>query len=145
MWQYVARRLIFMVFTVWVISLIAFAVIQLPPGDYVTTLTSRMAAAGASSSIALLEQQLREQYGLDQPIYVQYFKWIENILLNGRFGYSFTYQEDAREIIFERLPLTFSISFLSIVFIWLVALPIGIYSAVNKSTWADYVATFVGF
>jgi peptide/nickel transport system permease protein len=145
MWQYLARRLTYMLFTVWVISLIAFAVIQLPPGDYVTTLTSRMAAAGASSNIPLLEQQLREQYGLDQPLPVQYMKWTGNIMLHGQFGYSFTYQQDASQIIFERLPLTFSISFLSIIFIWLVALPIGIYSAVNQYTWGDYLATFIGF
>src|SRR5258708_7346352 len=134
-----------MIFTVWVISLIAFWVIQLPPGDFVTTMVGRLVAAGGGASVPQLEQQLRQEYGLDQPVYVQYFKWINNILTKGQFGYSFNYQEDARQIILERLPITFAISSLSIVFIWLVALPIGIFSAVNKYTWGDYLATFVGF
>lgn len=143
--RYFVRRLTYMIFTIWVISLIAFVVIQLPPGDFVTTMTARLSVAGGSASVAQLEQQLREQYGLDQPITVQYFKWLGNILFRGQFGYSFTYQQDARRIILERLPLTFSISFTSIVFIWLVALPIGIFSAVNKYTWGDYLASLVGF
>jgi peptide/nickel transport system permease protein len=145
MWQYILRRLGYMIFTVWVVSLISFAVIQLPPGDFVTTMVGRLAAAGGSTSVPQLEQQLREQYGLDQPVYVQYVKWMEHILLDGRFGFSFTYQQDASQIIFERLPITFIISFLAVLFIWVVALPIGIYSAVNKYTWGDYLATFVGF
>lgn len=123
MWQFILRRLGYMIFTVWVVSLISFAVIQLPPGDFVTTMVGRLAAAGGSTSVPQLEQQLREQYGLDQPVYVQYVKWMEHILLDGRF----------------------IISFLAVLFIWVVALPIGIYSAVNKYTWGDYLATFVGY
>ncbi len=145
MWQYLLRRVAYMVFTVWVISLVSFAVIQLPPGDFVTTMLGRLSAAGGNASIPQLEQELREQYGLDQPVYVQYVKWLGHVVLDGRFGFSFTYQEDASRIIFERLPVTFIISFLAVLFIWLVALPIGIYSAVNKYTLGDYLATFVGF
>jgi peptide/nickel transport system permease protein len=144
MWQYIARRFTYMVFTVWIITLVAFAVIQLPPGDFVTTMVSRIAAAGGRD-IPELEAQMRELYGLDQPVHVQYIKWIGNIIVKGDFGYSLTYRRDAREIILERLPMTFAISLLSIVFIWVVALAIGIYSAVNKYTWGDYVFTTVGF
>ena len=145
MWQYIARRLTYMAFTIWVISIVAFVVIQLPPGDFVTTLSTRLASAGGGASVALLEQQLREQYGLNEPVYIQYFKWLGNILLHGKFGYSFTYQIDASQIIGERLPMTFLISFLAVLFIWVVALPIGIFSAVKKYTWGDYTATFIGF
>ncbi len=145
MLQYFVRRFAYMIFTIWVITLIAFVVIQLPPGDFVTTMTARLSIAGGSSSVTQLEQQLREDYGLDKPLPIQYLKWINNILFRGQFGYSFTYQQDARQIILERLPLTFSISFFSILFIWIAALPIGIFSAVNKYTWGDYLASFVGF
>ena len=74
MWQFIARRLAYMIFTVWVITLISFTVIQLPPGDYVTSLVSQMMSSGASDLPPDFEQQLREQYGLNQPMYVQYFK-----------------------------------------------------------------------
>ena len=145
MWQFIARRLAYMIFTVWVITLISFTVIQLPPGDYVTSLVSQMMSSGASDLPPDFEQQLREQYGLNQPMYVQYFKWIGNILFKGKFGYSFIYQRDASELIIERLPMTFAISFFSVLFIWVVALPIGIYSAVKKYSLADYLFTFIGF
>jgi peptide/nickel transport system permease protein len=145
MWQFVARRLTYMALTVWVISLISFMVIQLPPGDYVTSLVSQMLGAGAREVPPEFEQQMREQYGLNQPVYVQYFKWIGNIIFKGNFGYSFVYQRDARELIIERLPMTFAISFFSVVFIWVVALPIGVFSAVRKYSAADYFFTFLGF
>ncbi len=145
MLQYLARRVAYMILTVWVISLVSFAVIQLPPGDFVETMVGRLAAAGGSASIPQLEQQLREEYGLDKPIHIQYLSWLKRIVVDGQYGFSFTYQKDASQIIFERLPVTFIISFLAILFIWIVALPIGIYSAVNKYTLGDYTATFVGF
>jgi len=145
MWQFVARRLTYMALTVWVISLISFMVIQLPPGDYVTSLVSQMLGAGAREIPPEFEQQMREQYGLNQPVYVQYFKWLGNIIFKGNFGYSFVYQRDARELILERLPMTFAISFFSVVFIWVVALPIGVFSAVRKYSVADYFFTFLGF
>jgi peptide/nickel transport system permease protein len=145
MWRYVTRRLLYMLFTVWIISLISFAVIQLPPGDYVTSIVSQMLAQGAEGISPEMEAQLREQYGLNQPVYVQYVKWIGNIIFKGNFGYSFVYRRDAVNIILERLPMTFALSFFSVIFIWVVALPTGIYSAVRKYTIGDYVFTFVGF
>lgn len=145
MWQYILRRLVFMVFTVWIITIVSFAVIQLPPGDYVSSMVSQMLSSGGKDLPPDFEAQLREQYGLDQPMYVQYFKWMRNIITEGDFGYSFVYKEDAREILWERLPMTFAVSAFSMIFIWVVALPIGIYSAVNKYSLADHVFTFVGF
>jgi peptide/nickel transport system permease protein len=145
MWKYVARRFSTMVFTLFVISIISFAVIQLPPGDYVTDIVNQMISAGAAEIPPEFEAQMRRIYGLDQPLYVQYLKWMWRILTRGEFGYSFTYQRDARTIIIERLPMSFALSFSSMIFVWAVALPIGIYSAVRQYSAVDYVASFLGF
>ncbi len=143
--RFIARRFVYMIFTVWIISLISFIVIQLPPGDYVSSLVSQMVAQGSDEVPPEVIAQLRAQYGLDQPVYVQYFKWIRNVVTQGDFGYSFTFQRDAGEIIGERLPMSMSISLGSVLFIWIVALPVGVYSAVNKYTLGDNIATFFGF
>jgi peptide/nickel transport system permease protein len=145
MWQYFLRRFIYMLFTVWIISVITFAVIQLPPGDYVTTMVSQMIQSGMDDLPPDFEQQIRAQYGLDQPMYVQYGKWLRNIVVDGEFGYSYIYRRDAKDIILERLPVSFAISAFSVLFVWIVALPIGIYSAVKQYSKADYFVTFVGF
>lgn len=133
-----------MIFTVWVVTVISFIVIQLPPGDYVTSLVSEMMAQGADEIDPAIIEALREQYGLNDPVYVQYFKWIRNIVVNGDFGYSLSLKRDAKELIFERLPMTFLLTSGSVIFIWVVALPIGILSAVKKYSLADYISTFVG-
>jgi len=145
MWQYFLRRFIYMLFTVWIISVITFAVIQLPPGDYVTTMVSQMIQSGMDDLPPDFEEQIRAQYGLDQPMYVQYGKWLRNIVVEGKFGYSYIYRRDAKDIILERLPVSFAISAFSVLFVWIVALPIGIYSAVKQYSKADYFVTFVGF
>ncbi|MBN2303851.1 MAG: ABC transporter permease [Anaerolineae bacterium] len=145
MWQYILRRFTYMIFTVWIISLITFAVIQLPPGDYVSTMVSQMINSGMDELPPDFEQQIREQYGLDQPLYQQYYKWVRNIVTEGNFGYSFVYKRDAKTIIMERLPASFALSAFSVLFVWIVALPIGIYSAVKQYSLADYLFTFVGF
>lgn len=134
-----------MLFTVWVITLISFAIIQLPPGDFVTNLVNQMISAGGRELAPEYVAQLREQYGLDQPMYVQYYKWLRNIVTRGSFGWSFTYRRDARELIVERLPMTFSLSFGSFILVWVIALPIGIYSAVRQYSIGDYIFTFLGF
>jgi len=146
MWHYISRRFVYMIFTVWIISLISFVMIQLPPGDYVTSMISQMlTSSGGTNLPPEYEAQLREQYGLNQPVYVQYYKWIRNIVVHGDFGYSFVYKEDAKKMILERLPMTFAISGFSVLFIWVVALPIGIFSAVKQYSIGDYLFTFIGF
>lgn len=145
MWKYLFRRTLYMLFTVWVISIISFAVIQLPPGDYVTSLVSQMISLGGREMTPGYEQQLRELYGLNQPVYVQYFKWMKNIIFEGKFGYSFVYKRDAAELIIERMPMTFALSFSSFLLVWLIALPIGVYSAVRQYSIGDYIFTFLGF
>ncbi len=144
MWKYLLRRSAYALFTVWVISLISFAVIQLPPGDYVSDLVNDLRAQAGEVSPEW-EQRMREIYGFDDPFLVQYFKWMRNIITKGKFGYSFYYKRDAVEMITERLPMSFALSFLSTMFVWVVALPIGFYSAVHKYSIADYFASFMGF
>lgn len=144
MWRYILRRFLYMIFTVWVISIITFAVIQLPPGDFVTNLMSELIQAGGDEISPQLIEGMRAQYGLDQPIYVQYFKWMRNVL-RGNFGYSFTYLKDSREIIGQRLPMTFAVSFGSLVAVIVLSLPIGIYSAVYRYSVVDYLGSFLAF
>jgi peptide/nickel transport system permease protein len=138
------RRFLYAIFTVWVISLLSFAVIQLPPGDYVTDLVKQLRAQAGDVSPEW-EQRMREIYGFDDPFIVQYYKWIKNIILRGKFGYSFFYKRDAVEMITERLPMSFALSFSSMLFVWVVALPIGVYSAVHQYSIVDYIASFMGF
>ncbi len=142
--KYLIRRFLYMIFTVWVITIVAFAVIQLPPGDYVSTLVAKMQGQGLNQIKPEIIEQMREQYGLNDPLPVQYFKWIRNIITKGNFGYSYTFKRDASAIIAERLPMTFTLDLTSVLFIWVVALPIGIYSAVKKYSIGDYIATFIG-
>lgn len=145
MWNFLIRRFFYMVITVWLVSIVAFAVIQLPPGDFVTNLISEMTQQGVDEISPEVIASLREQYGLNDPFLVQYYKWIRNIVTKGNFGYSLALRRDASELILERLPLTFTITSTSVLFIWLIALPVGVFSAVNKYSIGDYIATFVGF
>ncbi len=133
-----------MIFTVWVVTIVSFAVIQLPPGDYVTTMVTQMLGQGVKEIKPEVIEQMREEYGLNDPLPVQYLKWMRNIITKGDFGYSLNFKRDARDLIFERLPMSFAVTFTSVLFIWVVALPIGIYSAVQKYSPGDYVATFLG-
>lgn len=133
-----------MIFTVWVITIISFAVIQLPPGDYVTNMVSEMMAQGADEISPEIIAEMREQYGLNDSLPEQYFKWIRNIVTEGNFGYSLSLKRDARELIVERLPMTFAVTLTTVLFIFVVGLPIGVYSATHKYSIGDYIATFFG-
>jgi peptide/nickel transport system permease protein len=133
-----------MIPTLIVVSLIAFIIIQLPPGDFLTSRIAQLEAQGE-----LIEQQvvddLRARYGLDKPIYVQYWRWISAIVLRGDFGYSFDWTAPVGDLIWSRLGLTLAISTSSLLFIWVVAFPVGIYSAIRQYSVGDYLATFLGF
>lgn len=142
--KFLIRRLLYMVPTLFAVSVVAFAIIQLPPGDYLTTMMAEWASQGGAVESGTLDA-LRDRYGLDQPIYVQYGKWIGGILLRGDFGVSFEFNKPVTAVIWGRLGYTFLISFITLLFIWMVALPIGIYSAVKQYSIGDYVATFLGF
>lgn len=142
--SFLVRRTIYMCATVFAVSVVTFIIIQLPPGDFLTTLAATMSAQGEAVDSAQLNY-LREKYGLDQPFVIQYWKWISNIILHGDFGDSFELKRPVADLIWERLGLTFLFSFVTLIFIWAIALPIGIYSAVRKYSIGDYVATFIGF
>ena len=142
--QFIARRVLLMIPTVFVISLLTFAIIQLPPGDYLTTLMAGMASQGETANQAAIDA-LREQYGLGQPVYVQYFKWMRNIVLRGDFGQSFEYNRPVTSLIGERLTFTLLLSFITLMLTWMIAFPIGIYSAVRQYSVGDYLFSFVGF
>jgi peptide/nickel transport system permease protein len=141
--QYIGRRILLLIPTLVVVSIMSFILIQLPPGDYLTTYIASLEAGGQivqEDEIAALERQ----YGLDQPIYMQYFKWIRNIL-GGDFGMSLEWQRPVSDLIWDRLLLTFVMSFSTIVFAWSLAIPIGIYSATHQYHFLDYFFTFLGF
>jgi len=142
--EYILRRIVYMVPTLFAISVAAFFLIQLPPGDFLTSMVADMAAQGDQIDPAVIAA-LRERYGLGEPFYVQYWKWISGIVLRGDFGQSFEWNRPVSALIWDRLGLTFVLSFTTLVFIWLVSFPIGIYSAVRKYSLGDYAATFVGF
>jgi peptide/nickel transport system permease protein len=137
------RRLILAVLTSLAVSILAYVVIELPPGDYITSYIAQMSSSGSFVS-AQEAEALRHQYGLDQPIYVQYLRWM-GMVLRGNYGMALEYGRPVGEVIGDRLWLTMVVSVAAIVFTWLVALPIGIYSAVRQYSLGDYVATFIGF
>ena len=143
MLSYLLRRLALAVLTVWAVSLLAFIIIQLPPGDFVTAYTAQNAASGVAVTAEEAEN-LRVQYGLDQPVYVQYLKWM-GLVLQGNFGMSFEWGRPVSEVIGDRLWMTVVISVAAIIFTWAVALPIGIYSAVRQYSLGDYAFTLIGF
>ena len=143
MLRYILHRLLLLIPTLLAISLVTFVIIQLPPGDYLETLMTELQAAGEKADLQKLEF-LRTQYGLDQPLWVQYWTWLTG-LLRGDLGYSFEYDRPVSAIIGERLLLTFVVSLGAILFTWVVAFPIGVYSATHQYSWADHALTFLGF
>jgi peptide/nickel transport system permease protein len=140
---YIARRLLIAIATVWAISVVAYAIIQLPPGDFVDSYIARLSSSGSMVSMQEAEA-MREQYGLNKPIWVQYWKWITRVV-RGDFGVSLEWNRPVNEVIGDRLWLTIVISIAAIILTWGIALPIGIYSAVRQYSIADYIFTFVGF
>ncbi len=144
MTAYIIRRLIYMIPTVFVISVISFLIIQAPPGDFLTVYMAELQETLGPLSLEELEF-LRHQYGLDQPMWEQYFRWIWNIITEGDFGPSLAQERPVREILIERIPLTIGITFLTLAFTWIVAIPLGVYSAVKQYSMFDYSFTFAAF
>jgi peptide/nickel transport system permease protein len=141
---YLIKRIILMIPTLIGISLIAFMIIQLPPGDYLTSLLASMRDSGQVVDEAQMAR-MREIYGLDDPVWLQYWKWISGIVFRGDFGWSFEWNRPVSELIWERMGATLMISVASLLFVWSVSLPIGIYSAVRRHSIGDHVFTFFGF
>lgn len=143
MLSFIVRRIAIGLVTISVISVLSFMIIQLPPGDFVTTRQARLAEQGTDAATGQVDQ-LRESYGLDDPIYVQYFKWM-NRVVHGDFGMSFDWNRPVGDLIADRLPLTVVVSLAAIVFTWSIALPTGVYSALRRYSIGDHLFTFVGF
>jgi peptide/nickel transport system permease protein len=143
MGQYIARRFLLMIPTLIFISFAVFVIIQLPPGDYLESYIAELESQGESVDPQKIAS-LREQYGLDDAFLVQYFNWSTG-MLQGDFGYSFEYDLPVTDVVGDRLFLTVIISLATIIFTWIVAFPIGMYSATHQYSWGDYGLTFLGF
>jgi peptide/nickel transport system permease protein len=141
--NFLVRRLITMVWTLLGISVLVFIIIQLPPGDYLTSYIAEIQASGeriADEKIAFL----REQYGLDLPLWRQYLVWVTG-LLHGDLGYSFEYNQPVADVIGERMFLTMVLNFCTVLFIYIVSFPIGVYCATHQYSYADHALSFLGF
>ena len=144
MLQYIGRRILQMIPTVFLISVISFILIQLPPGDYLTSIVATLAQSGDYLDQDQLAQ-LKRQYGLGQPVYVQYAKWMWGILSRGSFGQSFFWNRPVTELIADRLSITVILTLTTMIFTWAVGLPIGIYSAKHQYSKLDYLFTSTSF
>ncbi|HEV7346198.1 MAG TPA: ABC transporter permease [Devosia sp.] len=140
---FIIRRSIAMLLTLVAVSIVAFAIIQLPPGDYLTSYIAALSSTGDQVDPRVIEN-LRVQYGLGEPFYVQYWKWVTGIL-QGNFGHSFEWKRPVSELIWGRLGNSIMLEGLAVMVMWLIALPIGIYAAVRKYSLGDYLATVLGF
>jgi peptide/nickel transport system permease protein len=143
MLRYLVHRVFIMIPTLFAISAIVFVIIQLPPGDYLTTYMTELQSQGESVSEDKIEF-LRKQYGLGLPWYEQYVRWVGG-LLRGNFGFSFEYNEPVTEVVGDVVWLSMIVASTTILFSWIVAFPIGVYSAVRQYSWGDYVLSFIGF
>jgi peptide/nickel transport system permease protein len=142
--KYIAKRILYMIPTLFVISLISFVIIQLPPGDFLTSYVAQLAAQGENLD-AQAVAALQEQYGLNQPIYIQYWKWITNIVTRGDFGLSFEWRRPVSELVWERLGLTLFIALLTMLLTWLLAIPTAVYVATHQYSFLDYFMSFISF
>ena len=142
MLSYIIRRILIMIPTLLVTSMLVFAIIELPPGDYFESYVAELQAEGEQVDEERLNF-LRDKYDFDKPLVVRYFRWVTG-MLQGDFGYSFAYELPVSDVVGDRLFLTMLVSFVTIIFTWLIAFPIGIYSATQQYSWGDYGFTFVG-
>ena len=143
MLQYIVKRTLVLIPLLLALSIVVFIIIQLPPGDYLTTYINQLRSTG----LEVTEDQIKAleaRYGFDQPMYIQYLKWMKN-LLKGDMGYSFVYNRPVNALVGSRLPATIAISLVSTILIWLIAFPIGFYSATHKYSFGDYAFTGISF
>lgn len=143
MFAYIVRRVLIMIPTLIVISIVIFTIIKLPPGDYFSTYLAELQSQGEAADLQKIAF-LRKEYGFDLPAWHQYLNWVIG-LLHGDLGYSFAYDLPVSKVVGDRLLLTFIVSFTTILFTWIVAFPIGVYSATHQYSVGDYSLTFLGF
>lgn len=140
---YIIRRAVYSVILLFLVSIVGFTVIQLPPGDFLTVRIQELRNRGDLSA-EIYAEQLRMRYGLDKPFWMQYVIWITHFV-RGDFGWSFYYEKPVSELVGERLALTIIISVVTLIFTWALAIPIGVYSATHQYSWGDNIFTFLGF
>ena len=141
--RFVLQRLLLLPLLLVVFSILVFVIVEAPPGDFLTSYIATLASSGSSIGAEQVEA-LRRQYGLDQPIWVQYLKWVGN-LLQGDLGLSLEYQRPNSELIGEQLFLTVVLALFSFVLTWIIAVPAGIYSAIRQRSVVDYILTVVNY
>ncbi|MBN1218027.1 MAG: ABC transporter permease [Anaerolineae bacterium] len=144
MFGYILRRVLLMIPTLIIISIISFIIIQLPPGDFLTSYAAQLSAQGDAIDRVQIAS-LEERYGLGRPIYVQYYKWVSGIILRGDWGQSMEWQRPVKELIWERLALTILLSSVAILVSWFIAIPVGVYSATHQYSIPDYVMSVISF
>ncbi|QDZ02679.1 ABC transporter permease [Nitratireductor mangrovi] len=142
MLRYIVYRLLAAIPTLLLISALVFLIIELPPGDYFETYVAELQAQGETVDPKKIEY-LKEQYGFDKPLLERYVTWVAG-MLQGDYGYSFEYELPVSDVVGDRLYLTIVVSMVTIIFTWLIAFPIGIYSATHQYSWGDYGLTFLG-
>jgi peptide/nickel transport system permease protein len=143
MLAFVLRRIAAMIPTLFLVSILTYIIIELPPGDFMSNLAANVGTSGSSMDAATV-QNLRHQYGLDRPAYVRYLTWIAGYP-RGDFGYSLDWRRPVRDLIMSRLGITVVLSLISLAIMWIVAIPIGIYSATHQYSVGDNVLTMLGF
>ena len=144
MLSYVLKRIVQLIPILFLISVVSFSIIELPPGDFADFYISSLRQSG----MTILDDEARrikEEYGFNKPLIEKYLRWLGNIVLNGNFGYSFEYQKPVNDIIWDKLPLTIGFTLGAMIISWIIAIPIGIYSALNQYSKTDYIFTFIGF
>ena len=142
MLPFIIRRSIIALVMIFAISIVSFIVIQLPPGDFLTTYAANLAAMGEYAPEQQL-QAMRDTYGLGEPLHIQYLKWMNGVL-HGDFGRSLEWGVPVSTLIWDRIGLTIVVGLASVLFIWAVAIPIGVFSATNQYSLLDYVFSFLG-
>jgi len=144
MLAYIGRRVLIMIPTLILISIVTFAILQLPPGDYLTSYAAQLRAMGEQVDDEALES-LRERYGMGQPVYIQYGKWMWGIITRGDWGQSMEWQRPVSELIWEKLGLTVALAVFSMLISWLIAIPMGVYSATHQYSLPDYLMSTFSF
>jgi peptide/nickel transport system permease protein len=144
MLSYIIRRILFMIPTLFLISVVSFIALQLPPGDYLTDYAAQLSSMGESADQEAINS-LRERYGLGQPVYVQYGKWVYGIITRGDWGQSMEWQKPVSQLIWDRMGLTVALAVFSLLISWLIAIPVGVYTATHQYSILDYAMTTFSF
>jgi len=142
--RFVINRFVYMILTLAAVSMVAFVLIQLPPGDFADSYANKRQQAGAPIKVEELDE-IRRRLGIDKPWYIQYGKWISNMVLEGDMGYSWEWRRPVSDLIAERLPLTLLLAFSTLILMYGLAIPIGIYSAVRQYSVTDHIFSTVGY